>query len=130
MSPGGPLGSSYELISSGPGPKVLYRGNPSLAARGYSIGPWARKVVGLLQKNWQLPTLDQGKSVGRVGITVVVERSGTLSTVRLVDSPNDQTLVRAALNAITHSLPLPQLPDDYPGLSLEAYLLFDYHEAR
>lgn len=130
LSPGGPLGSSYELISSGTGPKVLYRGNPSLVSRGYNIAPWAKVVMALLQKNWQLPSSDRAKSTGRVGVTIIVEKSGTLSTLRLIDSPNDQILVRAALDAITRSLPLPQLPEDYPGLRLEAYLLFDYHEAR
>ncbi len=130
QSPGGPLGSSYELIGSGTGPKVLYRGNPSLVAHGYNIAPWARVVVSLLQKNWQLPVSDRAKSFGRVGITIVVEKSGSLSTVRVIESPNDQLLVRAALDAVTRSLPLPQLPEDYPGIMLEAYLLFDYHEAR
>lgn len=129
-SPGGPLGSAYETVGSGTGPKVLYRGNPSLVARGYDIRPWARLVVGLLQKNWELPASDAAKATGRVGITIVVERTGTLSTVRVVESPRDQVLVSAALDAVTRSLPLPKLPDDYPGLVLEAYLLFDYHEGH
>ncbi len=129
-SPGGPLGSPYELMGSGTGPKVVFKGNPSAIAQGYNIGPWAREVVGLLQKNWQLPAVDRAKSTGQVGIAVVVERSGRIQTIRLVNSPSAQVLVGAALNAVTRSQPLPPLPADYPGLVLEAYLLFDYHEIK
>jgi hypothetical protein len=129
-SPGGPLGSPYELMGSGTGPKVIFKGNPSAAAQGFNIGPWARKVVGLLQANWQLPALDRAKSTGQVGIAVVIEKSGHLQTIRVVNSPNAQVLIMAALNAVTRSQPLPALPDDYPGLVLEAYLLFDYHEIK
>ncbi len=129
-SPGGPLGSPYELMSSGTGPQVIFKGNPSAVAQGYNIGPWAREIVGLLQKNWQLPAVDRAKSTGQVGIAVVVEKSGRIQTIRLVNSPSAQVLVGAALNAVTRSQPLPPLPADYPGLVLEAYLLFDYHEIK
>jgi TonB family protein len=130
QSPGGPLGSAYQLIGSGKGNRVIYRGAGDMAAGGYDISPWARILLNLLQQNWVLPAADAAKASGRVGVTIVVEKSGRLSSVRLIDSPNDQLLVRAALDAITRSQPLPKLPDDYPGLSLEAYLLFDYHESR
>ena len=129
-TPGGPLGSPYELMGSGTGPKVVFKGNPSAIAQGYNIGPYAREVVGLLQRNWQLPAVDRAKSTGQVGIAVVIEKTGRIQTIRLVNSPSAQVLVGAALNAVTRSQPLPPLPADYPGLVLEAYLLFDYHEIK
>jgi TonB family protein len=129
-SPGGPLGSSYGLVRSSTDSKILYRGKDSLAGQGYNLSPWAQVLIGILQKNWLLPATDAAKAWGKVGITIVVEKSGALSTVRVVNSPNDQLLVRAALDAIQRSMPLPRLPEDFPGTRLEAFLLFDYHESQ
>ena len=129
-SPGGPAGSSYGLTRSSTGNKVLYRGRDALVGPGYDLTPWAQVMVGIIQRNWFLPSTDAAKAWGKVGITIVIERSGALSTIRVVNSADDQLLVRAALEAIQKSLPLPRLPEDFPGQRLEAYLLFDYHESK
>jgi len=129
-SPGGPLGSSYGLARSGSGNKIFYRGKDSLTGRGYDLSPWAQVLVGRIQQNWALPSTDASKAWGKVGITIIVEKTGVLAAVRVVNSPNDQILVRAALEAIQKSRPFPRLPEDFPGARLEAYLLFDYHESK
>jgi len=77
-----------------------------------------------------LPSTDASKAWGKVGITIIVEKTGVLSAVRVVNTPNDQILVRVALEAIQKSRPFPRLPEDFPGARLEAYLLFDTHESK
>ncbi len=129
-SPGGPLGSPHQLIGSGTGDKVIYRGNVSAGARGYDISPWAQALVNAIQRNWVLPPSDEAKASGRVGITLVVDKSGLLSSVRIINSSDNQLLDRTALDAIGRSLPLPHLPEDFPERVLEAYLVFDYHAQK
>lgn len=129
-SPGGPLGSAHALARSSTGDKVIYRGNASPSVRGFDISPWAQLLVNIIQRNWVLPPSDAAKASGRVGITIIVDGSGQLSTVRMINSSSNQLLDRAALDAIARSLPFPRLPQGFPDRQLEAYLLFDYHEKK
>jgi TonB family protein len=129
-SPGGPLGSPHALVRSSTGDKVIYRGNASPNVQGFDISPWAQLLVNIIQRNWVLPPADAAKASGRVGITIIVDGGGQLSTVRLINSSSNQLLDRAALDAIARSLPFPRLPPGFPDRQLEAYLLFDYHEKK
>jgi TonB family protein len=86
--------------------------------------------VNIIQRNWVLPPADAAKAGGRVGITIIVDGNGRLSTVRLINSSSNQLLDRAALDAIARSLPFPRLPQGFPDRELEAYLVFDYHEKK
>ena len=129
-SPGGPLGSPHALIRSSTGDKVIYRGSASSSVRGFDISPWAQLLVNIIQRNWVLPPADATKASGRVGITIIVDGSGQLATVRVINSSSNQLLDRAALDAIARSLPFPRLPQGFPDRQLEAYLLFDYHEKK
>jgi TonB family protein len=129
-SPGGPLGSPHSLVRSSTGDKVIYRGSASPGVRGFDISPWAQLLVNIIQRNWVLPPADAAKASGRVGITIIVDGNGRLSTVRLINSSSNQLLDRAALDAIARSLPFPRLPQGFPDRELEAYLVFDYHEKK
>jgi len=129
-SPGGPLGSPHALVRSSTGDKVIYRGSASPGVRGFDISPWAQLLVNIIQRNWVLPPEDAAKASGRVGITIIVDGNGQLSTVRVINSSSNQLLDRAALDAIARSLPFPRLPQGFPDRQLEAYLLFDYHEKK
>ena len=100
-------------------------GGGSTAARSYDITPWARAAVDLVQKNWavsQLKDLGTGLSVR---ITVVIEKSGELSSLTVLSSSDVPLFDQAALHAIEQSVPLPRLPDDFPDGKLELILVFE-----
>ncbi len=81
-----------------------------------------------IQKYWILPVTKADLKAGKVGVTVVVEKDGTVSLIRIINSSNTALLDRSALAAITASLPFPPLPGGFPEPSLETYFLFDCHE--
>jgi len=94
---------------------------------GYDISPWAEKVVNKIQKNWMIPS-QKMSSKGLVGISVIVEKNGELSSIQMVNSSSIQALDETALRAIRMSSPFPDLPDDFPNKNLEAYLEFLYDD--
>lgn len=107
---------------------VFQRGTPSFLKEGYDITPWAGKVVEKIQKNWLLTTPQKIAEQGEVGISVIVEENGKLTSIKIVNPSQVETFTRAALRAINLSLPFPRLPDDFPEEKLQVYFVFQYHD--
>lgn len=118
-------GSGHVLARSGTGDRVIYRGKIPAGAQSYELSAWGRQAVEAIQKHWILPLTKKDRVEGKVGVTVVVEKDGSVSAVRILNSSNISVLDGAALAAIVASLPLPRLPQDFPDANLEAYFLFD-----
>ncbi len=118
-------GSGYALARSGTGDRVIYRGQVSPGLPSNALNVWGRQAVEAIQRHWILPLTKKEFAEGKVGVTVIVARDGTVSVVRLVNSSNISILDRSALAAIAASLPFPRLPEDFPDGNLEAYFLFD-----
>jgi len=118
-------GSGHVLARSGTGDRVIYRGKIPAGAQSYELSAWGRQAVEAIQKHWILPLTKKDHAEGKVGVTVVVEKDGSVSAVRILNSSNISVLDGAALAAIVASLPLPRLPQDFPDANLEAYFLFD-----
>jgi TonB family protein len=118
-------GSGHVLARSGTGDRVIYRGKIPAGAQSYELSAWGRQAVEAIQKHWILPLTKKDRVEGKVGVTVVVEKDGSVSAVRILNSSNISILDGAALAAIVASLPLPRLPQDFPDANLEAYFLFD-----
>jgi TonB family protein len=121
----GPGGSGYALARSGTGDRVIYRGRVSPGLPSNALNVWGRQAVEAIQQHWILPLTKKEFAEGKVGVTVIVERNGTVSVVRLINSSNISLLDRSALAAIAASLPFPPLPEDFPDGNIEAYFLFD-----
>jgi len=118
-------GSGHVLARSGTGDRVIYRGKIPAGAQSYELSAWGRQAVEAIQKHWILPLTKKDRVEGKVGVTVVVEKDGSVSVVRILNSSNISLLDGAALAAIVASLPFPRLPQDFPDPNLEAYFLFD-----
>jgi TonB family protein len=118
-------GSGHVLARSGTGDRVIYRGKIPAGAKSYELSAWGRQVVEAIQKHWILPLTKKDRVEGKVGVTVMVEKDGSISAVRILNSSNISVLDSSALAAIVASLPLPRLPLDFPDANLEAYFLFD-----
>jgi TonB family protein len=59
-----------------------------------------------------------------VEITIVIEKNGKISSIKVKQSSNSDTFDQAAVNALRLSSPLPNLPQDFPNKNLEARFMF------
>lgn len=105
-------------------------GRASFKAEGYDITPWAEKVVNRIQKNWNIPFAFAQKmsAKGVVGISVIIEKNGMLSSAKIVFTSMVPLFDEAALKALKLASPFPDLPADFPSKKLEAYFEFRYND--
>lgn len=94
----------------------------------YNIKPWAEKVVNLVQSRWILPQLSVMPKNKNVALILLVDRDGQLQSLEIATSTTSEILDQAALTAVRLCAPFPPLPEDFPGKSLEFYLVFTYHD--
>lgn len=94
----------------------------------YNIKPWAEKVVSIIQTRWVLPQLAILPKNKNVAMILVVDREGQLLSLDMVTSTSSEVLDQAAATAVRLASPFPPLPEDFPGKSLEFYLVFTYHD--
>lgn len=94
----------------------------------YNIKPWAEKVVNLVQARWILPQLSVMPKNKNVALILLVDRDGQLQSLEIATSTTSEILDQAALTAVKLCAPFPPLPEDFPGKSLEFYLVFTYHD--
>lgn len=90
----------------------------------YDVIPWAKEVVDRIQKNWIIPPEQKTRAKGQVGISVIIQKNGEVSSVEIVNSSNVEMLDQDALKALNWSSPFPKLPDDFPEERLEVYFVF------
>ncbi len=100
----------------------------SVALKGYDLLPWATKVIDRLQVNWMLPAAPEVPVGAKIGMIVVIKKSGELDSIEIVEGTSIETLDRAALDALRVSLPFPPLPADFPGDLLEITFEFVYND--
>ncbi|MBN2199526.1 MAG: TonB family protein [Candidatus Aminicenantes bacterium] len=121
-------GEGYALARSTFGDRVVYRGRLPAGVQSAALTAWGRRVVESVQKRWVLPLSAKEGSGGQVALTVIVEKDGRASLVRINASSRIALLDRSAVSAVTDSLPFPSLPEGFPGRNLETFFLFDCHE--
>jgi TonB family protein len=94
----------------------------------YNIKPWAEKVVSMVQSRWVLPQLAVLPKNKNVALILLVDREGRLLSLEIATSTSSEVLDQAAMTAVRLCAPFPPLPEDFPGKSLEFYLVFTYHD--
>ncbi|MCX8160082.1 MAG: TonB C-terminal domain-containing protein [Candidatus Saccharicenans sp.] len=100
----------------------------AVAGYRYNIKPWAERVVNLVQSRWILPQLSVMPKNKNVALILLVDRDGQLQSLEIATSTTSEILDQAALTAVRLCAPFPPLPEDFPGKSLEFYLVFTYHD--
>jgi TonB family protein len=122
-------------IKTGPGagkrsgvPGPSQSSSATFNIQGYDLSPWASEALNRIQKNWLIPSSQMTTASGKVGISIVIEKTGEISQFEITLSSEDQWLDRAALEALQSSGPFVKLPADFPLRNLEAYFLFEYGE--
>lgn len=111
-----------------PGVPGSLSGFQAAAGYKYDIKPWAQKVVTLIQTKWVLPQLGVMPKSKNVAMVLVVDREGQLVSLEITNSTTSEILDQAAISAVRQCAPFPPLPADFPGKSLEFYLVFTYHD--
>ena len=92
----------------------------------YDLSPWANQVIERIQNLWRLDAAQSGEPRGRLEVRIAVGKDGSLKTIDIIRSSDDQGLDRAAVRAVESNLPFPPLPDDFPLERLEFTLVFEY----
>jgi TonB family protein len=100
----------------------------SIPIKGYDILPWASVVIDRLQLHWALPAVQELPDAAKIGMIVVIKKSGELDSIEILAGTTIEALDRAALEAVRTSLPFPALPADFPGDLLEITFEFVYND--
>ncbi len=123
------LSSKGQTLSGRPGTgRTGRRTRASFKVQNYDITPWAERVVNRIQSNWKIP-IQQAVSVSQaVGVSVIIDKNGKLTSIEILSSSRVDSLDQAAIEAIRSSSPFPSLPDDFPYKNLEAFFVFQYYD--
>jgi TonB family protein len=78
--------------------------------------------------NWLMTAVSPSiLTAPRTYLTFEIMRDGTVSSVQITQSSGIAEVDRSALRAILASNPLPPLPSDYRGGSVNVQFYFDFH---
>jgi TonB family protein len=96
--------------------------------KGVEFGPWIRRFVSQVRRNWFIPMAAMTMR-GRVVLTFNVHRSGALTDVQVVDPSPIQSFNTAAMNALLASNPTEPLPPEYPDDRAFFTVTFYYNDS-
>ena len=97
--------------------------------RGIEFGPWIRRFVAQVKRNWLIP---QAAMVdrGHVVLQFTIHRDGRITDLRIVQPSHNGAFNRAAFNAISNSNPLEPLPPDYPENVISPFTVTFYYNEQ
>ena len=96
--------------------------------KGVEFGPWIRRFVSQVKRNWFVPMAAMTMR-GRVVITFFVHKSGALTDVTVVKPSEIESFNTAAVNALLASNPTTPLPPEYPDEKAFFTVTFFYNES-
>jgi TonB family protein len=96
-------------------------------SKGVEFGPWIRRFVVQVKRNWFVPQAAMLMS-GRVVITFHVHRNGNITDITVVKPSPIEAFNTAAVNALRRSSPTLPLPDEYPDEKVFFTVTFMYNE--
>ncbi|MDP2319925.1 MAG: TonB family protein [Acidobacteriota bacterium] len=95
--------------------------------KGVEFGPWIRRFISQVRRNWFVPMAAQTMR-GRVVITFNVHRNGALTDVTVVRPSEIESFNLSAVNALRASNPTTPLPPEYPEDKAFFTVTFFYNE--
>ena len=95
--------------------------------RGVEFGPWLRRFVAQVRRNWFVPQAAMILS-GRVVLQFNIHRDGHITDVAVVQASNIDAFNHAAYGAIVSSNPTEPLPPEYPLEQAFFTVTFYYNE--
>src|SRR5262245_2380604 len=95
--------------------------------KGVEFGPWIRRFVAQVKRNWLIPTAAMMMK-GHVVITFNVHKSGAITDLTVVQPSNVDAFNNAAYGALVSSNPTVPLPAEYPSEQAFFTVTFFYNE--
>lgn len=96
--------------------------------KGVEFGPWIRRFVSQVRRNWFVPMAAMSLR-GRVVLTFFVHRNGALTDVQIIQPSPVESFNIAARNALLASNPTEPLPPEYPDDKAFFTVTFFYNES-
>jgi TonB family protein len=96
--------------------------------KGVEFGPWIRRFVAQVRRNWFVPMAAMSLR-GRVVLTFYVHRNGALTDVQIIQASSVDSFNIAARNALLASNPTEPLPPEYPDDRAFFTVTFYYNES-
>ncbi len=96
--------------------------------KGVEFGPWIRRFVAQVRRNWFVPYAAMSLR-GHVVLTFNVHRSGALTDVQVIQPSAIESFNVAAMNALLASNPTEPLPPEYPADRAFFTVTFYYNES-
>jgi TonB family protein len=96
--------------------------------KGVEFGPWIRRFVAQVRRNWFVPYAAMSLR-GRVVLTFYVHKSGALTDVQVVAPSTIESFNTAAMNALLASNPTEPLPPEYPADKAFFTVTFFYNDS-
>ena len=96
-------------------------------AKGVEFGPWIRRFIAQVKRNWLIPTNAMSES-GRVVITFNVMKDGSIRDLQIVRPCAISSFNTAALNSLKLSNPTVALPAEYPADRAFFTVTFHYND--
>jgi TonB family protein len=96
--------------------------------KGVEFGPWIRRFIAQVRRNWFVPMAAMSMR-GHVVLTFYVHRSGALTDVQIIQPSAIDSFNIAAKNALLASNPTQPLPPEYPDDKAFFTVTFYYNES-
>jgi TonB family protein len=95
--------------------------------KGVEFGPWVRRFVAQVKRNWFVPQTAM-RLRGHVVITFNVHKNGALTDITVISPSDIDSFNNAAANALASSNPTYPLPPEYPSERAFFTVTFYYNE--
>jgi TonB family protein len=96
--------------------------------KGVEFGPWIRRFVSQVRRNWFVPYAAMSLR-GRVVLTFYVHKNGALTDVQVIQPSPIESFNTAAMNALLASNPTEPLPPEYPSDKAFFTVTFYYNDS-
>jgi TonB family protein len=96
-------------------------------SKGVEFGPWIRRFVAQVKRNWFIPSAAMLLK-GHVVITFNIHKDGSLTDIEVKGPSAVDAFDRAAVNALIASNPTQPLPPEYPSETAFFTVTFLYNE--
>jgi TonB family protein len=100
--------------------------------KGVDFKPYLVQVLAAVRRNW-LAIMPESARLGRPGRVLVqfsIDRTGAIPKLVIAEGAGTDAFDRAAVAAISASVPLPPLPPDYKGDQIRLQFAFSYNMPR
>ena len=99
----------------------------SFDSKGVDFGPWLRRFVAQVRRNWFIPYAAMTMK-GHVVVTFYIHRDGRITDLQVMKPSSVDAFTRSAFNAIASSNPTLALPPEYPDDKVLFTVTFYFNE--